>query len=125
MALHPTLLLVGGQTELKRFIGLFREAGFSILTAERIAEALSVTKKIRVQGIIFIIPVYWEPITRFVEQVRQMKGYSDDEVPIFYLGKLIEGEDQKILQRYGVKTVTLGPVPESELVRYIISQIKF
>lgn len=125
MALHPTLLLVGGQTELKRFIGLFREAGFSILTAERIAEALSVTKKIRVQGIIFIIPVYWEPITRFVEQVRQMKGYSDDEVPIFYLGKLIEGEDQKILQRYGVKTVTLGPVPESELARYITSQIKF
>lgn len=125
MAFHPTLLLVGGQTELKRFIGLFREAGFSILTAERIAEALSVTKKTHVQGIIFIIPVYWEPITRFVEQVRQMKGYSDDEVPIFYLGKLIEGEDQKILQRYGVKTVTLGPVPESELARYITSQIKF
>lgn len=125
MAFHPTLLLVGGQTELKRFIGLFREAGFSILTAERIAEALSTTKKIQVQGIIFIIPVYWEPITRFVEQVRQTKGYSDDEVPIFYLGKLIEGEDQKILQRYGVKTVTLGPVPESELARYIISQIKF
>ncbi|PIR69209.1 MAG: hypothetical protein COU47_03855 [Candidatus Niyogibacteria bacterium CG10_big_fil_rev_8_21_14_0_10_46_36] len=125
MALHPTLLLVGGSTELKRFISLFHEAGFSIVTAERIGEALATTKKMRIQGIVFIIPVYWEPITRFIEQVRTIKGYAEDQVPIFYLGKLIEGEDQRILQRYGVKTVTLGPVPDSELARYIINQIRF
>ena len=125
MSLHPTLLLVGGSTELKRFIPLFREVGFSIVTAERIGEALAKTKTVRVQGIVFIIPVYWEPITRFIETVRTQKGYAQDEVPIFYLGKLIEGEDQRILQGYGVKTVTLGPVPDSELARYITNQIKF
>lgn len=125
MAFHPTLLLIGGSTDLKRFIPLFSEAGFAMLTAERLEEALEIARRARVQGIIFVIPVYWEPITRFVEQVRELKGYSEMDVPMFYLGKLIEGEDQRILQRYGVHSVTLGPVPDSELARYITNQIRY
>ena len=125
MTFHPTLLLIGGSTELKRFIALFQESGFFIVTAERLEKALAITQKMRVQGIVFVIPVYWEPITRFIERVRELKGYSDTDVPIFYLGKLIEGEDQRILQSYGVKSVTLGPVTDFELARYIIDQIRY
>jgi hypothetical protein len=46
-----------------------------------------------------------------------------EHVPIIYLGDFIEANDQLILKRQGVHTMTLGPVPETEAVRFIMKII--
>ncbi|MBI4114384.1 MAG: hypothetical protein HY445_00905 [Candidatus Niyogibacteria bacterium] len=121
----PTLLIIGDSQNIKRFAPHFQSEGFKLLVVEKISEALFAAQQNRLHGIVFIVPVYWQPITHFVEEVRKLKGYAHFEVPIFYLGKLIEGEDQKILQKHGVKVLTLGPVPDSEIARYVSTQIQY
>lgn len=116
-------MIIGDSTNIKTFAPIFIQGGVDVVAIESINAALEKAKETHPNAIVFIVPVYWTPITHFVENIRKEKGFDEMDVPIFYLGKLIEGEDQKILQRYGVKTLTLGPVPKNEVVRFILKEI--
>lgn len=117
-------MIVGDSGNIKIFAPLFLHGGVEVVSTESINAALEKAKEAHPRAIVFVVPVYWTAITHFVEEIRKLKGFDEMDVPIFYLGKLIEGEDQKILQRYGVKVLTLGPVPKDEVVRYILREIE-
>ena len=115
------VLIVGASREVRPFQNLLQKEGLGVSVIENLNLAFEEAKKMHPQAILFILPVYWEPITDFVKKIKAEEGFS--EVPIIYLGSLIEGEDQIILQQHGVITLTLGPVPTEEIVRYIVNLI--
>ena len=79
------------------------------------------TKLLIPNAIVFLIPTYWESILQFIEQLKNEKSLSD--IPIIYIGQFIEGAEMAVLQKYRVKTMTMGPVPVEEMVRFVITQI--
>lgn len=123
MSYKRKVLLIGNSNQLKPFISIIRGQGIEVATIESITEALEVAKKTHPNAIVFIVPVYWEPITHFVEEIRKVEGFS--ETPIIYMGSIIEGEDQRILQKYDVKVLTLGPVANEEVARFIAETIPY
>ncbi|MDO8407857.1 MAG: hypothetical protein Q7S95_01295 [bacterium] len=120
MANRKTLLLVGDNARLKEFAAAFAATGTATESATDNHAALAYLKSAQIlpDGVAFIVPVYWESVGDFVKAVR-----SDpvlEGLPIVYLGDFIEAADQVMLKRAGVHTLTLGPVPTSEAVRYIL-----
>lgn len=124
MSYRLKVMIIGDSTNIKTFAPLFQMEGVEVVSTESINAALEKAKETRPKAIVFVVPVYWASITHFVEEIRKLKGFDEIDVPIFYLGSVIEGEDQKILQRYGVKVLTFGPVPKDEVVRYILNEIQ-
>ena len=116
-----TILLVSSKTHAERFLPYFEDAGITINLEETLGRAFKRAQEIRPDAIIFLLPEYWSDITVFVEKIKRVPGFRT--VPILYLGSLIESEDQTILHRHGVKTLTLGPVPDAEVVRFIIKEL--
>lgn len=118
-----TLLLVGDTNRVKEFAAAFSRAGTTTESAEGNDAALAYLKKATVlpDAIVFIVPVYWESVGGFVEAVRGDPKLA--KLPMIYLGDFIESNDQLFLKRLGVYTLTLGPVPTEEAVRYIIKLI--
>lgn len=119
MAHERKLLMVSNIANSKQFVPLLEKEGISVTVIENFADALRWAKEAHPGMIVFILPVYWENITKFVEEIRAVEGFS--ETPIVYIGNLIEGEDQRILKRHNVKTLALGPVPIEEMVRFILT----
>jgi hypothetical protein len=121
---HPkTLLLVGDNARAKEFAAAFAAAGTEPEIAENNPAALAYLKSTEIlpDGIVFIVPVYWESVGDFVKEVHEDTRLT--KVPIVYLGDFIEANDQLMLKRLGVFTLTLGPVPTEEAVRYVLKLI--
>lgn len=121
MSLSKNLLLIGDSVKVKEFQRLLKQSGAVATIAPNIDRALALAEADRPDGIVFILPVYWESVSPFVEKVRQNQALAS--VPIIYLGEFIEASDQIVLKRQGVHTMTLGPVPEAEIVRFILKVI--
>jgi len=123
MTSRKTLLLVGDTNRVKEFAGAFANAGTATETTGDNAGALAYLKSADVlpDAVVFIVPVYWESVGGFVEAVRADPKL--EKLPLVYLGDFIEANDQLFLKRLGVFTLTLGPVPTEEAVRYILKII--
>ena len=123
MAHRKTLLLVGDNHRVREFAGAFGAAGAATETAPDNTAALAYLKSATTlpDAIVFIVPVYWESVGDFVSAVRADQAL--EKLPIVYLGDFIEANDQLFLKRLGVYTLTLGPVPTEEAVRYVLKLI--
>lgn len=117
------LLLVGDNARVKEFASVFAEGGATSETAGGNDAALAYLKIADPlpDGIVFIVPVYWEAVGGFVEEVRKDERLA--AIPIIYLGDFIEANDQIALKRQGVHTLTLGPVPTPEAARYVLKVV--
>lgn len=120
MAKRQTLLLVGDNPRQREFAAAFAAAGTASESAPDNAAALSYLKSAKTlpAGVVFVVPVYWESVGDFVTALRSDPRL--EKLPIIYLGDFIEANDQLMLKRQGVYTLTLGPVPTEEAVRYIL-----
>jgi DNA-binding response OmpR family regulator len=111
------LLLVSKTTDAKEFISIFEKQGVEVHQIEVFKEALTDAKEWKPGVIVFLVPVYWESILDFVKEIRDVPEMKKTE--ILYIGKLIEGAELTLLQKYNVKTMALGPVPKEEMARFI------
>ncbi|MEA1929308.1 MAG: hypothetical protein U9M92_00255 [Patescibacteria group bacterium] len=116
------VVLIGDSLKVKEFqYGLEREGATVALVANSKKAMAYLQEADKPDGIVFIIPVYWENVSKFVDEVKADKRLAT--VPIIYMGDFIESTDQIVLKRQGVHTLTLGPVPTQEAVRFILSKI--
>lgn len=116
------ILLVGDSLKVKEFQHELLREGIGVTLSPDPKQALAfLADKERPDGIVFIIPVYWESVSEFVKQIKDDQRLAT--VPLIYLGDFIESNDQIILKSQGVHTLTLGPVPTQEAVRFIISKL--
>ena len=116
------ILLVGDSLKVKEFQNELLREGVGVTLIPDPKRALAfLTESERPDGIVFIIPVYWESVSEFVEKIKGNQRLAT--VPLIYLGDFIESSDQIILKSQGVYTLTLGPVPTPEAVRFILSKI--
>ena len=122
MAQRFQVLIVGDTADVMRFKFLLEEEGVGIWSADKFHKALEIALQDHPDAIMFVLPRYWEDVTEFIKKIRSHTELA--ETIIFYLGSLIEGEDQILLHRWGVKTLTLGPVPDTEVVRYVMRLLK-
>lgn len=121
---RQSLLVVGDNLKAREFVGALAATGVLPETApdEHVALRFLQEAAVLPDGIVFIVPVYWEAVGGFVEKMR--KDPRLKEVPIIYLGDFIESNDQLFLKRQGVHTLTLGPVPMAEAVRFVLRSIE-
>lgn len=114
------LLLVGDNMKEREFAAAFAAAGTAVEAAPDEHAALEYLKAAAgaPDGVVFIVPVYWEAVGGFVTEMKGDPRLAN--VPIVYLGDFIESNDQLFLKRQGVHTLTLGPVPTEEAVRYVL-----
>lgn len=123
MSSRPTLLLVGTDPRVDDFARAFMAAGFRTDIAANDHAALAyLASSAKPAGIVFIVPVYWESIRTFMEKLRA--DAASATLPVFYLGDVIEANDQLFLKEAGVYTLTLGPVAPEEAVRYVVNTIR-
>lgn len=117
LCMAKRLLLISKVTDAKEFTPLFQNMGIEVHQIESFKEALEDARVWKPGVIVFLVPVYWESILEFVEEVR-----SDPDMKksgIVYVGRLIEGAELRLLQKYDVKTMAMGPVPVQEMARFI------
>ena len=121
--MRQSLLVVGDNLKAREFADSLAATGASPATApdEHVALRFLQEAEALPDGVVFIVPVYWEAVGGFVEKMRKDERLK--EVPIIYLGDFIESNDQLFLKRQGVHTLTLGPVPMEEAVRSVLSLI--
>ena len=121
MSYTKKILLVGDSVKVREFERVLSKSGVLILTVPNAKRALDVARKEKPDGIVFIVPTYWESVEEFIKELRQDKELA--HTPIIYLGDLIEASEQLVLKRQGVHTMTLGPVPTEEVARFILHTI--
>ncbi len=121
--MSKTALLVGDSVAVREYVQGLASAGLRVETRENFNQALADIGSIQPDVIGIILPNYFETVTRFVESLRGMASFA--RVPLVYIGGMIEGADDAILRQYGVKTLTLGPVQTSEIVRFIARQVSY
>jgi hypothetical protein len=112
------ILLIGDTPKVKEFAAVLQNSA-SVMLAENLKTGLLTAKAMIPDAIVFIVPVYWENLLPFIEEVK--KEASLRLKPIIYVGDFIEATDQTVLKRAGVHTITLGPVPTQEVARFILS----
>ncbi|MDO8523420.1 MAG: hypothetical protein Q7S12_04040 [bacterium] len=116
MSLQKRVILIGNYHELSAIAVLLQKESFLVEIIERFDVALLAAKKPPApKAIIFVLPTYWQDITGFVKAI----GSSLPGTKFIYVGSLVEGADQAVLQAHNVLTFTLGPVPKEELARFI------
>ncbi len=115
MSLQRRIVLIGNYHDLSDIAVLLRKESFQVDIIERFDVALEDVRKNPPKAIIFVLPTYWLSITDFVQKVGKELPHTE----FIYVGSLVEGADQAVLQSYNVKTFTLGPVPKEELARFI------
>lgn len=115
------VLLVGDSVKVKEFEQVLSKSGALISLAPNAKKAMILARQERPDGIVFVIPTYWESVEDFLKELREDETFA--KTPIIYLGDLIEASDQLVLKRQGVYTMTLGPVPTEEVARFILHTI--
>lgn len=118
MTQNKSVLIVGNPFKVTEYAGLLEQEGVSVIIKENFNEAFEIAKEMKPGAIVTILPVYMNNVTNFVDKVREIESLA--ETPIIHIGNIIESADQEILQRHGVKTLALGPVPINEMVRFIL-----
>ena len=121
---RQTLLIVGDNVKAREFAGALAATGAVPEEAadEHAALAYLQSTDTLPDGVVFIVPVYWEAVGGFVDTMRKDPRLAN--LPIIYLGDFIEANDQVFLKRQGVHTLTLGPVPMAEAVRFVLRSIE-
>lgn len=119
--MSKTALLIGGSVTVREYAEQLTHAGVRVETRENFNTALTDISSIHPDVVGIILPNYFETVTKFVQNLRNVSGYGN--IPIVYVGGMIEGADDAILRQYGVKTLTLGPVQTSEIARFIVRQM--
>lgn len=119
--MSQTALLIGGSVTVREYADQLARGGLRVETREDFNKALADIGSIHPDVIAIILPNYFESVTRFVQDLRNISAFN--RVPLIYVGGMIEGADDAILRQYGVKTLTLGPVQTSEIARFIIQQL--
>ena len=124
MILNRKILFVSSPTEALPFIKAIKAQGNAeeITTIEDVNKAYDEAVKMDPGIIVFILPVYWQSITKFVQKFRDDPRFAKTE--LVYIGSLIESVDSKILHDLGVKTLTKGPMPTEEMVRFILKLLE-
>ena len=122
MSFRKHIVLVGDTHTLDPFLGPLADAGAVVTQVKQVNKVLDTVMEVKPYAIVFLLPRYWDDITLFVDALRAKKGFA--EIPILYVGSLIEGEDQRVLRMKGVHTLTLGPLLPQEVVRYIVDKLK-
>mgnify|MGYP001560055870 CR=1 FL=1 len=122
MPFRKHIMLVGESHTLDPFLAALAASDVIVTQVERVSKVLETAEQVKPDAIVFVLPRYWDDITRFVDMLRQKKDFVD--TPILYVGSLIEGEDQRVLHSKGVHTLTLGPLMPQEVVRYILDKLK-
>ena len=115
MTLQKRVILIGNYHALAEIAVLLQKDSFKGDVIERFDEALASARKDPPKAVIFILPTYWQNVTDFVEKIGNELPHTE----FIYVGSLVEGADQAVLQAHNVKTFTLGPVPKEELARFI------
>lgn len=115
------MLLVSKRVDAKPFLPIFEKQGIEVFQTESFKEAEEVALSWKPGAIVFLVPVYWESILDFVKKIRQEPDM--EKTGILYIGKLIEGAELTLLQKYDVKTMALGPVPIEEMARFIYEML--
>jgi len=116
-----TILILGNASRAREYADLLRAGGARVVASESVENGLSEILAVRPDAVAIILPQYFSSATALVEAVRRHEDIN--KTPIVYVGGMIEGADMSILQRYGVKTMTLGPVTPSEIVRFILKMV--
>lgn len=121
---RQSLLIVGDNLKAREFAEALSATGVNPDKAENEHTALTFLQETKQlpDGVVFIVPVYWEAVGSFVEKMRTDERLAN--IPIMYLGDFIESNDQLFLKRQGVHTLTLGPVPMAEAVRFVMRSIE-
>lgn len=119
--MSKTALLIGNSVTVREYAERLAHAGLRVETREDFNGVLAEIGSIQPDVVGIILPNYFETVTRFVQNLKNMPDYA--HVPLVYVGGMIEGADNAILRQYGVKTLTLGPVQTSEIARFIIKQL--
>jgi DNA-binding response OmpR family regulator len=120
--MKKSVILAGDPHQLEAFSTHLARSGIEVLSVEKVSRVMEEVIKSHPDAIVFILPRYWDDITIFVDAIRAKKEFA--ETPILYVGSLIEGEDQRVLNMKGVHTLTLGPLMPQEVVRYIVDMLK-
>lgn len=118
MSFTKKLLLIGDTAKVKEFAAVLSTSAYVTVVPD-IKSGLATARQLIPDAIVFIVPVYWENLLPFIEEIR--KEPTLKLKPIIYAGDFIEGTDQIMLKREGVHTITLGPVPTQEIARFILS----
>ena len=121
MTQNRSILIVGNPYKVTEYAELLSQEGVLVTIEENFNKALLIAKEMMPGAIVTILPVYMNNVTDFVDKIREIDGLT--ETPIVHIGNIIESADQEILQRHGVKTLALGPVPIHEMVRFILKAL--
>ncbi len=121
MTQNKSVLIVGNPFKVTEYAELLGQEGVAVTIEENFNKALEIAKKMMPGAIVTILPVYMNNVTDFVDKIREVEGL--EETSIIHIGNIIESADQEILQRHGVKTLALGPVPLHEMVRFILKAL--
>jgi len=114
-------LIVGNPIGSRTLKKVLEHEGIVVSVIENFQEALEQTKVEMPRVILFYVPKYWERVEDFVTEVRKIPELEN--LKMVYIGDRIEGEEMRILQAYGVKTLTLGPVPPEEMAQFIVKLV--
>ena len=119
--MRKKILVFGNTSNVLPLAPYFKEKNIETVVVNKFNLADEAIKGEIFDGIVFLLPQYWQDVSKFIIVARKTPGY--ELIPILYIGSLIEGGEQGILHQQGVKTLTLGPVPEAEVVRYIAKEL--
>jgi len=115
------ILAVGKGRDVYDLAAVLGQMGAVVTKTERFSEARTLLKQIGQDAVLIVLPVSFEEVVGFVKGVRADPELA--ELPIIYLSGVVEGYDKLELKKYNVHTFSLGPIPVTEMARYIIEQV--
>jgi len=118
MVSQEKILIVGNPIGARTLKNVLEREGLLVSVVENYDEAFEQAKIDMPRVILFYVPRYWERVEDFVTEAHKVSDLENTEM--VYIGDRIEGEEMQILQTYGVKTLTLGPVPPEEMAQFIV-----
>ena len=118
LSISKDILFVSTPSHAHPFMGPLKDSGFNVIIKENFDAAFAEAQKLKPAIIVFYLPQYWQNITEFVKKLRAIPEF--ETTPMVYIGGMIEGQDQEVIRSLGVKTLTKGPLPELEMVRFMV-----
>lgn len=122
MTSNSSIIIIGSPLKVTTYAELMKKEGVKVIVVESYQGALEEAERTKPGAIVMIVPVYITSVIEFAEKIRKSEALKD--TPLVYIGSdVIESAYSKILHNLGVKTLTLGPVPVEEMVRFILKTI--
>jgi len=117
-----TVLLVGSKTDTLELVGLLAREGITVIPVHEPREAFEEAQRVKPTAIAIIIPQYYVSVMFFIRDIRATPEFKN--IPIYYMGELIEGGDLKTLKAMDVRVISIGPVPFSEVIRQMVDELR-